>query len=195
MMFKFKLLICLSTLICTEATLLYTRQSFTKGHHASRCATDCIKGKCIIDKTGKLADCIEGGDRAWQYHTYQRESRHKLCASRCGKFGKDYDWCFVSDKLEWDFCNPEKFSNHLASSVLTETGVPCSSPCHEEHHVMKCNNIAGEREKCYPEAVKFVVAKTSKGKRCISTCVKRGHNKYRTCYDDTHKLHGNPNTS
>lgn len=123
----------------------------------------------------------------FQYNTAQAKTKAAVCKGPCGRFGKNYDWCNVTD-TEWDFCSSETKTN-IVSKDFSVTQGPCKGPCyHKDPELIDdlwCEVYWGIEDKCIEEKHRYVQAMTVYGLECVGSCKKHDNKQYFWCYDTT----------
>lgn len=176
-------IVFLAILVVAQALdLTYTQISFTIS--GKPCLNDCKNNKCFTDYQLTVNNCIPGNETAPVYHTSLTQYK-PTCLSRCGKFGYNYDWCFVSNEQHWDYCSSETRTSWRKTQQTLHYG-PCSDECklNEYYNDHMCTNYHGSKYKCNPKANNHVQAKTIYGKKCVNKCDNNNGYGHYWCYDE-----------
>lgn len=145
------------------------------------CMSECVNNECFTGWDMIKKPCVKGDETANLYYTAQAQ-KIPICWSRCGKFGSNFEWCFVNDRGDWDYCSSEVHNKHV-SRQFTSKNEPCSTPCAKDSdNQYKCKTLWGNQGSCNTKEYKYVQAKTTYGVDCASKCDKFGKSYY-WCYD------------
>lgn len=175
-------IVFLVVLVAVQAMdLTYTKISFATS--GQPCLNDCKNNRCFTDYHLTVKTCIPGNETAPAYQTSLTQQK-PTCLSRCGKFGYNYEWCFVSNEQQWDYCSSETRTTWRKTQQTFHYG-PCSDECKMDDYYKDymCTNYHGSKYKCDPRAFSHVQAKTIYGTKCVNKCDNNyGYGSY-WCYD------------
>ncbi|KAJ2953022.1 hypothetical protein O0L34_g7405 [Tuta absoluta] len=168
---------------CVQMDVAFTQVSTTL--FGVPCLNDCIDGKCYTDhdsvKDNIRKSCVVREETAPTYYTSQTQAK-PTCLSRCGKYGYDYEWCYVSNDRSWDFCNSEISISWVKNQYQSLYYGPCADSCEFDGTNYSCNNYHKNRVVCDPNYKdNFVQARTKFGDKCLDRCKKHQgklHNNY-----------------
>lgn len=159
----------------------YKKISFTKSGEA--CLNDCKNNKCFTDDNLIAKTCSPGNATAPVFHTSLTQEK-PTCLSRCGKFGHNYEWCYVSNEKHWDYCSSETRTIWRKGQQTLYYG-PCSDECKmdDNYKVYMCTNYHGSRYKCDPKTYNYVETNNMYGTKCVNTCENNNGYRHYLCYD------------
>lgn len=164
------------------------------GYTEYECINNCNPlGKCFIDTSSTQHDCVDTDTPAPIAKTYHyKQTTHDECLSRCGKLGgTDYDWCYVDQKKNWDYCNGDTANEWVHDQKYTKNSEPCKTACNSNcgyfYCTVTCETYWNTTETCdATKGYNFVRAKTINNKPCTGVCT-FGSKTYRWCYHGTGK--------
>lgn len=173
-------LVCVVTVHSLD--LAYTNISFTE--NGEPCINNCKGNKCFTGSDFIEKTCTPGEEPAPVYHTSMTQDK-PTCLSRCGKYGYKYDWCYVSNEKEWDYCNSDIKIIWTKGQQYTLNYGPCADECKmDANKEYVCSNYNGYSYKCNPTRHPYVQARTMYGEKCVSDCWKYDTGDHHLwCYD------------
>lgn len=174
------LFVCVVTVHSLD--LAYTKISFTD--NGEPCINNCKDNKCFTGSDCIAKTCTPGEETAPVYHTSMTQGKPN-CLSRCGKYGYKYDWCYISNEKDWDYCNSDVKIVWTNGQQYTLNFEPCADECKmDANKEYMCSNYKGYSYKCNPKRYPYVQARTMYGEKCVSDCWKYGNGDHHFwCYD------------
>lgn len=114
--------------------------------------------------------CTPGNETAPVYRTSMTQEK-STCLSRCGRFEYKYEWCFVSNEKQWDYCNSDTEIVWTKGQQYTLNFGPCADECKMDlNKQYMCSNYNGYTYECNPRRYPYVQARTWYGEKCVSDC-------------------------
>lgn len=177
--------------------LAYTTVAFARkpgwvyGYTEFECINNCdMYGRCRIDTSDTWYDCQDKNVLAPMAQTFRyKHPTIKVCLSRCGKIGgTDYDWCYVDQDKNWDYCNGDTQINWARDQKFTDTDRLCKTDCVNYCSFFTCSdtceNYWNSTGYCNShKGYDYVRAKTINNKPCIGRCTDKDLT-YNWCYYD-----------